>query len=72
MMMIDIQICFFTKKKSCQKIKKEEMEMPTISFDRDIVLNKQASDKLLHMLSEKRNDKIEIEDIDVERKISQR
>ncbi|AUM93751.1 TPA: hypothetical protein LA742_002866 [Clostridium botulinum] len=63
-------MCFFTKKKSCQKIKKEEMEMPTISFDRDIVLNKQASDKLLHMLSEKRNDKIEIEDIDVEEKLA--
>lgn len=44
--------------------------MPTISFDRDIVLNKQAGDKLLHMLSEERNNKIEIEDIDVEAELA--
>ncbi|WP_460284828.1 hypothetical protein [Clostridium botulinum] len=43
--------------------------MPTISFDRDIILNKQAGDKLLHMLSEERNNKIEVEDIDVEEKL---
>ncbi|WP_407301625.1 hypothetical protein [Clostridium botulinum] len=44
--------------------------MPTISFDRDIVLNEQASDKLLRILSEEWNNKIEIEDIDVEAKLA--
>ncbi|AJE13199.1 hypothetical protein EXQ31_09590 [Clostridium botulinum] len=58
------------RKKSCQKIEKGDVDMATISFDRDIVLNKQASDKLLHILSEERNDKIEIEDINVEDKLA--
>jgi|GEM_PF-6632679 len=47
--------------------------MPTISFDRDIILNEQAGDKLLDMLSEERKErkeKIEIEDIDIGRKLA--
>ncbi|BAE47839.1 hypothetical protein G8S49_06070 [Clostridium botulinum C] len=49
--------------------KKEGVDMATISFDRDIILNEQASEKLLYVLSSENKKEIEIADIDVESKI---
>lgn len=50
--------------------KKGDLDMATISFDRNIVLNEQASDKLLRILSEEKKYKVEIEDINVEDKLA--